>query len=287
MWETKPSADWDLVKLIFRRNIKPPPVCSSILGMLLSCKCLAKATKFLDPGLMGERVVSELLEAYHMEVKTWLRGGRGSYRMHWDDMEAFVSRDLFHLGATLHGVLKQFRLGITIDCLDVAQYDFELEKLGVPGTGDQLARFVDALNLLCLEEPHPITYAFHDKLERTPSHMKSVFQALSKPFHKLRTRGFDVRVTYTSLAEDSSRHRNHGFRKWDLGSDGWALRYSDVWSWTVYDRKINFTRCNAWFQPKGGMGESFTSNPNGPVGSEYSCGFRFKVPIGEHPRVSV
>jgi hypothetical protein len=72
---------------------------------------------------MGERVVSEVVEAYHMEVKKWWSGDRGSYRIHWDDLAAFASRNLFHLGATLHGVLRQFRLEITIDCLERLHMD--------------------------------------------------------------------------------------------------------------------------------------------------------------------
>jgi hypothetical protein len=101
--------------------------------------------------------------------------------------------------------------------------------------------------------------------------MEYVFRGLSKPFLKLKKRGFDLCVTYTSP----------GFGNWDLSSDGWEPKSLDVWKWTAYDWRIKFTRCNIWFQPKSLMGDRFSPNPNGPVDFMPSCDFRFKVPVWE------
>jgi hypothetical protein len=99
--------------------------------------------------------------------------------------------------------------------------------------------------------------------------MEYVFRGLSKPFLKLKKRGFDLCVTYTSP----------GFGNWDLSSDGWEPKSLDVWKWTAYDWRIKFTRCNIWFQPKSLMGDRFSPNPNGPVDFMPSCDFRFKDPV--------
>jgi hypothetical protein len=112
-----------------------------------------------------------------------------------------------------------------------------LSRLGSPGGMNiRLARFVDASNLLCREEPRKVTFALRDEVEKTPSYMEHVFQALGEPFHKLNAHGFDVRVTYASAMKGSSRYFGHqDFKQWDLGSDGWKFQDSDVWKWTVYD----------------------------------------------------
>jgi hypothetical protein len=111
-------------------------------------------------------------------------------------MEAFAARDLFHLGTTLHCLLKHFPLEIEIDCLDVSQHRSARNRLGPTGRNNRLVRFISALYLLCQEEPRPVTFAFKDKEKKTPSHMEYVFRALSGPFRKLKERGFDPRVTY-------------------------------------------------------------------------------------------
>jgi hypothetical protein len=268
IWKTKPSATWSLIKLVLIEQcndgrIQLPPACSDTLGRLPSCKCLTKAPSFLDPGLMGEQMIPELLEAYHKEVQTWGIADRGSYRLHWNDIAAFAARNLFHLGVTLHGLLKHFRLEISIDCLEASQHRSSRTRLGPGCTNNRLACFVDTLNLLCQEEPRPVTFAFKDKEKKTPSHMEYVFRALSGPFQKLKERGFDPRVTYTSS----------GFGKWDLSSDGWEPKSLDVWKWTAYDWRTNFTRCNEWFQPACFMGDGFHPNPNGPVDVRDSCDF--------------
>jgi hypothetical protein len=83
IWETKPPATWSLIKLVLIEQhndsrIQPPPACSDTFGKLPSCQCLTKAPNFLGPGLMGEQIIPELLEAYHREVKTWGIADRGS-----------------------------------------------------------------------------------------------------------------------------------------------------------------------------------------------------------------
>jgi hypothetical protein len=114
---------------------------------------------------MGKAIIPELLQAYHRKAKTWRSGDRGGYHVQWDDMEAFASLDVCHLGATLHSMLRHLRLEISIECLDGAHQGSELRKLGIPGgANDRLARFVDALDLLCQAKPRPETFAISDKV---------------------------------------------------------------------------------------------------------------------------
>jgi hypothetical protein len=111
IWEANSSPTWSLIKSLFiahdGKRIRRLPACTGTPETLPSCKCLAKAPSFLDPGLIEKHIISELLELYHQEVIKCRKGNRSSYRIHWDDMEAFASRDVLHLGATLHGVLQQ------------------------------------------------------------------------------------------------------------------------------------------------------------------------------------
>jgi hypothetical protein len=63
-------------------------------------------------------------------------------------MEAFAARDLFHLGTTLHGLLKHFCLEISIDCLDASQHRSARNRLDPVGRNNRPVRFVNALYLL-------------------------------------------------------------------------------------------------------------------------------------------
>ncbi|KAF1941860.1 hypothetical protein EJ02DRAFT_434521 [Clathrospora elynae] len=295
LWDF-PKYHWAFLDLILYNRkllLVPPPACSQSQGTVPACSCLTKVPFFLNSGLMGKQMAMEMLDVFQREVKK--RTGRtkhASYRIHWKDFLTFAKRDIFHLGLNLHAVLKGYNLEIEIDYLDGHNPDTGQENSGATGyLSDQLtqfleAEFLEALALLESEDPRPITFSFVDRAKGIPRNMDDVFRVISVPFHKLKARGFDVRVTYTSY---NTAHRYGGMTRWDLGSDGWKLdesngwifERSDVWSWSVYQWKVNFTRSNEWFQTSAwnnlGAQESITPCPNGPIDS-YWCS---KVPVWE------
>lgn len=228
---------------------------------------------------MGKEAALEIVEVYQQEVRKRAKEDHyATYRIHWKDMEAFATRDIIHLGLTVHQLLENFHLVIDFGCLGNMGIEATLDVLGIPGGAGHLNKFVDAVCTLSKEKPRPVTFALHDKGKGLPTNLDHVLCKLSIPFHQLRNNGFDMRVTYRNLG----RLCYSGLGKWELGSDGWdwPCRPGDVWNWSIHDWNLNFTRANEYFQPSALMGDSFCPNPNGPL-EKHRGDLRAKIPLWE------
>jgi hypothetical protein len=213
----------------------------------------------------------EILEAYQREVRRRTdKDCHAQYCIDWKNVELFATCEIMHLDLTVHQMLENFHLTIEIGCLEDMGSEATLNVLGIPGSVGRLNKLIDALSLLSKEKPRPVTFALKDFAKASPSNMEYVLRKLSIPFHRLRSRGFAMGVTYANYRYGEQS----GCGEWNLGDDGWKwpVRATDVWNWSLHDWNINFTRANQWFQPRSLMGDSFYPNPNGPL-ERYDRGF--------------
>lgn len=247
--------------------------CTEARQSIPTCACLRKVPRFLDPGLVGRQFALEALEMYQKQTGTRTRY-HARYLVHWSDMEAFATRDVLHLGLTLHEVLTNHHLTIDIGSLEDIGRESTLDAIGIPGSSGRLDRLVDALYALSKQKPRPITFAFEDRVAKTPFNLDYVLHKLSGPFHQMHKSGFDMTADYDNGGSRFSR-RPLGVGKWTIGEDGWDPDRKDVWSWGLHQWNLHFTRSNEGFYPAGGMGESFYFPPNGPIAKHLSdpyCG---------------
>lgn len=250
-----------------------------------SCACLQGVPLFLDPGVMERQAALEALEVYQKETGKRVEGGfHERYLIHWEDVEVFATRDVLHLGLTLHEIFTNHHLTIHIGCLDDIGGDSTLDIIGIPRTAGRLNKLISALYLLSKQKPRPVTFALQDKVTRTPSNLEYVLRKLRGPFHQLRESGFQIGVTYDN---DGFTHRRQCcfLEKWTLGDDGWDnCNTKAVWSWTLHQWNLNFTRCHEDYYPKCGMGESFFYRPNGPIRKYFSDPLSGRMEVWESIR---
>ena len=245
---------------------------------------------------MGKDIALEILEWFRQEVRKGTRdANRARYRVHWKDVEVFATRDILHLGLTLHQLLEECHLTIEIGELNDMGSEATLDVLGISRSADCLNKFVHALELLLKEKPRPVTFLLKDEVRATPTNMEHVLRKLSIPFHRLHQRGFEMgvildnsKVKPRSSVSSSVYVRTYdGLGEWHLGDDGWGTldgRAASVWNWTLRDWGMHFTRGNEMFKPSCEMSDRFHPNPNGPVDiyfEYFQGGFRKKIELWE------
>ncbi|KAL6708493.1 hypothetical protein ACN47E_002756 [Coniothyrium glycines] len=235
--------------------------CSRSSTTPRGCICHKNVPICLNVKLIGKRAALEAIDAFHRKARERL--SYGCYHADWTQAASLSSPQCLHLDINLHTLLKGCQLQVCFDCLDNRKPEWGLDSIGIPGgTRGQLARCATALCQLAEQGPRRITFKFVDTTEGTPSDFKHVFSTLAAPLHQLRSHGFDVRVVYDTNSD--TRYGNLG--RWDLGSDGWEVQRSNVFAWTLYDWKMNFTRANSTFVPTYyADGTGTHPCPNGPV----------------------
>jgi hypothetical protein len=252
--------------------VEPAPRCAQARHSIPSCVCLRGVPRFLDPGLAGHQISLEILSVYQQEYRKRMEDDRrAEYSTYWEDMEGFATRDVFHLGLTLHEVQTDYHLTIHVGCLEDMGLESTLDIIGIPRKLGKLDRSIEALHLLSKQQTRPITFALQDNVEKRPSNLEYVLRKLSVPFHRLHRSGFDVTVTY----ENGPRGNHHGLGKWRIGKDGWgSTRHPrDVWTWNLNEWNLHFTRSNEDYHPTSMWCESFYPNPNGLIARYFSGTF--------------
>jgi hypothetical protein len=194
------------------------------------CNCLRLHPHYIDLNFMGRQVAREVLEVF----KPIAAGYHYEYNILHFEVEDFVTEDAYHVGITREELFRGMDLNIEFWSV---LYDKEVEWLENKDKLDAgIASTLNFLMEIACKQPQSITFDIGcASLDEHPINLSYVLKAISPAFHRLREKGFSMRLRYKHPA--LMIEWEFGVAVWDWSAEEWLSNLRQL-----EDSDVGFTR---------------------------------------------